>query len=220
MNLEARGEVLKGRCPPWAQDPCSDGSVYLWNCGSCLQGSKFGFTKLLSCDNGQFFVWFSFKCPRWWWGVTLWMVRAHWWENMCSGEDNWGAQSVFLVFQSLPRNGCLKDMRNIGKTTSALDLFLSLGWIEIRWEESNLNLEILLFPKLHAKKGDALLLFSINNVTLGSSQVFHSSLDRIESLSWIKLSARRWGDTLCLVDYFTATETICFLCLFSTNLEN
>lgn len=115
-NLEARGEVLKGRCPPWAQDPCSDGSVYLWSCGSFLQGSKFGLTKLLSCDNGQFFVQFGFKCPRWWWGVTLWMVRAHWWENMCSGEDNWGAQSVFMVFQSLPRNGCLKDMRNIGKT--------------------------------------------------------------------------------------------------------
>lgn len=49
--------------------------------------------------------------------------------------------------------------------------------------ESHFNLKILLLPKLHAKKQDALLLFSINNVTLYCSQVFHSSLDHIESLS-------------------------------------
>lgn len=45
---------------------------------------------------------------------------------MCREEDNWGAQSVFMVFQSLPRDGCLKDVRN-QENTSALDLFLSLA---------------------------------------------------------------------------------------------
>lgn len=32
---------------------------------------------------------------------------------MCRGEDNQGAQPVFV---SLPRDGCLKDVRNMGKT--------------------------------------------------------------------------------------------------------
>lgn len=88
------------------------------------------------------------------------------------------------------------------------------------WGESHFNLKILLLPKLHARKLDALLLFSINNITLCCSQVFHSSLYRIESLSWIKPSEKRWGDVLCLMDYFTVSETIHFLCLLSTNVEN
>lgn len=39
---------------------------------------------------------------------------------MSRGEDNQGAQSVLVVFQSLPRDGCLKDVRNIGKAKRTL----------------------------------------------------------------------------------------------------
>lgn len=98
-NLEAGGAALKGRCPPWAQDACSDPSNYLW-CSGSLQGSKSGLTKLLSCDKSQFFIQFSFQCPRWCWGVTLWMIRAHWGE-ICVEESTTGVLSVCSSSSSL-----------------------------------------------------------------------------------------------------------------------
>lgn len=158
--------------------------------------------------------------------MALWTSRAHWWDNLWSGEETGVLSLCSQVFQSLtsPRDGCLKDTRDIRKTKPTPLLhktfFLSLGWIEMIWGESHFNLKILPLPKLHAKKWDALLLFAINNVTLYCSQVFHSSLYHTEILSWIKPSERRWGDALCLIDYFTVTEAICFLCLLSTNTEN
>lgn len=100
VNLEAGGAVLRGRCPPWAQDACSDWSNYLWCSGSCLQGSKSGLTKLLSCDKGQFFVQFSFQCPDdggvWlfgWLGLTE--------EKICVEESKIGLFSLCSWSSSL-----------------------------------------------------------------------------------------------------------------------
>lgn len=88
------------------------------------------------------------------------------------------------------------------------------------WGESCFNLKILLLLKLHTKRQDAHLLFSINKAILCCSGISFITASYIESLRWIKPCERRGGDAVSLMDYSSVTEVIRFLCWLSTNVEN